>query len=706
MIPDIFKKDWFDGRTIDAISADDTKRIGWENELTNYSEFLFDENYLKRLLNDQDLILSELNKIVDAMNVEATINFMNNVETAYTDGRSVVIGKQYVPNSRMTNTDNIYNKFDILIGLLIHELCHCKYTDFEYCSKNRNLLNKIIHSIHNILEDECIERNIGLSLPGYSNYIKSVKRELFKKQMGKRPIIWGVDEMTDIFNILLIVVRYPETLSKVPEYILGTYSDLFKKIYDILKFKGILDRKENFNCTRDTVSAAIAIFNLLNINESDLRVSIDNSNSNSSSKSGNGNNQDQSSDKDISSNNDSSGNNNQDSEQSDGQNASENNQKNQGSNKFNNESNSNSSSNSNESEPGSGVTQYDPSDERTSMGDALNSLNNSSLEINELNIDSLSEIDNDDTLQRIYRDLQGTAYGTNNGAKFDPTSGKFTGKISEPNKSNALKYNRIYGRISKYVKSFKKIIIPKGTNEEYKKINFQRSGQLDPNQLINALTGGRFVNSRMQKHIVDNCPKYAIVINIDEGSSMRSSCLHNCEHKHKITSHNEMANELTILICEALADYPQIQLYVYGSGTEVHKYISPKNKQSKYTITGRKTQGLKDYLKSSEAIIDDVRKQTNLPIVLINISDGFYKVQSDFEIFKNKLKKLNVMSIMINVCTFNNLRAGSGKINSDIVKFNDNLYGEDGWIQNDMEDTFEDLATKLANSIKSKYKKH
>ena len=41
--------------------------------------------------------------------------------------------------------------------------------------------------------------------------------------------------------------------------------ELFEKIRDILDFKGILDRNDNPNCTRDTVSAAIAIYNLLNI---------------------------------------------------------------------------------------------------------------------------------------------------------------------------------------------------------------------------------------------------------------------------------------------------------------------------------------------------------------------------------------------------------------------------------------------------------
>ena len=83
MTPEIFTKDWFDGRTIDAISADDSKRIGWEDEITNYSEFLFNQNYIDRLINDKELIIEELNKVLEAMNVDANVGFSNKANTFY-----------------------------------------------------------------------------------------------------------------------------------------------------------------------------------------------------------------------------------------------------------------------------------------------------------------------------------------------------------------------------------------------------------------------------------------------------------------------------------------------------------------------------------------------------------------------------------------------------------------------------------------------
>ena len=124
MTPEIFTKDWFDGRTIDAISADDSKRIGWEDEITNYSEFLFNQNYIDRLINDKELIIEELNKVLEAMNVDANVGFSNKANTAYTDGSNIVIDTKFVPDNRIKNINKIYSKFDVLIGLLIHEACH------------------------------------------------------------------------------------------------------------------------------------------------------------------------------------------------------------------------------------------------------------------------------------------------------------------------------------------------------------------------------------------------------------------------------------------------------------------------------------------------------------------------------------------------------------------------------------------------------
>ena len=89
----------------------------------------------------------------------------------------------------------------------------------------------------------------------------------------------------------------------------------------------------------------------------------------------------------------------------------------------------------------------------------------------------------------------------------------------------------------------------------------------------------------------------------------------------------------------------------------------------------------------------------------------YYKARTGRELdlnnpktFNEKLSKLKAMAIMINVCTWNNLKINNCP-NEELLKFNNELYGEDGWIQNTKDDTFEELAEHLANAIKSKYRK-
>lgn len=622
MTPEIFTKDWFDGRTIDAISADDSKRIGWEDELTNYSEFLFNQNYIDRLINDKDLVLSELDKILDAMNVCASVEFLNGANTAYTDGLRIAIDNKYVPTSKLKRLDTIYSKFDVLIGMLIHEACHCKYTDFEYCAKNKKLLNEIIHSIHNVLEDECIERNIGLSFPGYSNFIKSVKKELFKHQMNRNSIEWNTDELQDIFNLLLIVIRYPEKLNIVPENILEQHSELFEKIYKILDFKGILKCEENLNCTRDTISAAIAIFNLLNINEKDL------------SKSGKRSENENDNIKNI----------------------------------------------------------------KKSMGDALGSLSGSMIDgTDEFNIDSVSETINNEQRISIEKKLTYDDVDTNRSWGWGGGYGVNT-TIKDMNKSDVAIYNKLYGGIKEYIKCFKKIIVPTHADDQYKKIDYQRSGQLDPNQIINALQGGRFVNTKLQKTVNKKNPKYALVLTLDESSSMFGKGTRKQIYTSK-TSPYGIASHLSVLFYEAMKDYKDLEIYIYGHGDNINRYIFPRTKTDKYILGKRQLQGGQDDAKSIDTILTEVRKNTSLPIIMVNITDSLY-LSGITDMTKLIEKYEDVVFTLMCVSSISKKH-----LTSEHIKTNDTMYGAGNWVMIDDNKNLRKIAIQLAKVFKSKYKK-
>lgn len=642
MIPEIFNKDWFDGRSINAISADDSKRIGWDNELSNYSEFLFDENYLHRLIDDNELIKEEFYKILDAMDVGANICFSKNAETAYTDENSIVIGSKFLPNKKL-NVNQVYSKFDVLIGLLIHEACHCKYTDFEYCKKNRNLLNEIIHSIHNILEDECIERNIGLSFPGYSNFIKAVKIELFKKQLKKKNFNWSVDDLQDIFNLLLITVRYPDKLKIVPEEVLEQHSELFEKIKEILEFKGILERSENVRCTRDTISAAIAIYNLLNIDEKGAGASIDEL-----------------------LNNDLDG----------------------GSSKSKGET---------ESNVGNGSNGEKSSNKTPTITDAKKALSNSLMDpTSSINIDSVSETINETQEQEIYKELTyENATGT---GKFGWGGGYGVNEnIKEWKTSSSIVYNKLYGDIKQYIKDFQKIIVPTGSDEEYKKIDYQRSGQLDPNQIITALQGGNFVNTKLQKTVNKKKPKYALVLNLDESGSMFGDYIGG-NIRIKKDSPYGISSRLAVLFYEAMKDYKELEIYIYGHGDNINRYIFPKRNTNKYVLGNRQLQQGQNDAASIKKILSEVRANTQLPIIMVNITDSLYlSGVENMTSIKHDYGDVALTLMCVSQISKNYLTP-------DHIKINNELYGEGRWVTIDDRTNLRKIALKMAEIFKKQYK--
>ena len=624
MIPEIFKSDWFEGRTTEFVSVDDSKRIGWDEGLTNYSEFLFTENYLDRLIKDKELIVEELNKILDAMDVSAGVAFSNKAGTAYTNGTRIAIDNKFVPNTAQSHK-KLYSKFDILIGLLIHEACHCKYTDFEYCKKNRNLLNEIIHSIHNILEDECIERNIGLSFPGYSNFIKAVKLELFARQLKKKDLEWNVDELQDIFNLLLITVRYPSKLKIVPKHVLEQHSELFEKIRDILDFKGILDRKDNPNCTRDTVSAAIAIYNLLNIDE---------------------------------------------------------------------KPNSGKGSESEETEEGEGTVSGKG---KPSLKDAIDALGKSLMDPTDTdNIDSSSETLDERQEYEInkeltYEDTEGTGkFGWNGGYGVNEN-------IKEWKTSNILTYNKLYGDIKQFIKDFQKIIVPTGSDDQYKKIGFQRSGQLDPNQIVTALQGGRFVNTKMQKTIIKNKPKYALVLNMDESSSMFGNYMGR-NIRIKKNSPYGISSRLAVLFYEAMKDYKDLEIYIYGHGDNINRYIFPGKNSNKYILGNRQLQGGQDDAKSIKTILTEVRNHTKLPIIMVNITDSLYL--SGIDDMTKIAQEFGDVAITL-MCVS---QISKKYLTPEHIKINDTIYGVGNWVTIDDKTDLKKISLRMAKIFRDKYK--
>lgn len=208
---------------------------------------------------------------------------------------------------------------------------------------------------------------------------------------------------------------------------------------------------------------------------------------------------------------------------------------------------------------------------------------------------------------------------------------------------NPQKYNALFNDVKQYVNQVKRVVIPKSiaTQDVLETRRFARNGNLDTRRLAEAMQN---INTIYTQHItvkrnVENYnTKFAFVIMIDESGSMRTK-----------DRYDIFAVKTAILFYEALSKFKDIEIYVYGHGDRINKYITKENK-NKFVLGNYDNQCTQNDYYSYNYIINDVRRQTNLPIVILNITD-FYYCSSDQSMrdFFNDLRKNNVSFNMLTV---------------------------------------------------------
>lgn len=694
----IFEDDWYEGRENAFTTSDEFKKIGWEVGLNALCNFLYNDKEFDNLLKSALMRRQEFTNIAQAMDVNANIILNQEDNSAYTDGSKIVIGKKFIPSITQKTSMTIQReKLDLAIAMLIHECCHCKYTDFKYMEANRNKVNNIIHQIANILEDESIERNIGLNFPGYVNFLAKLKTMFFSRKYRRYTLnvktVFGEDDLTDIFNILLFVIRYPEYLAKVPIKILKKYDNLFKKIKNVLNINNLLGKKFQADCTIRTLKSAIAIYNILvdegyikddkdankSMNSSLLgKIPSSNIGSSSSDNSGAG----------------SSDNNSDDNGQDDSTNNSGNSDNSDNSDNYNNDEINdildeldNVLMSSSEANTNSEV--YKRETEILAKANEAGERTNKKTKNNGLTEDSDEDTDDDDDTFG----WGGDAYETLD----EDTAKKFSLSM----------YRQFYGDINKYIEEFKKIVIPNSKTESFHKIDNQRTGQLDPNMLVSALLGKRFVNTKFQRKVVKDNPKYAFVLLIDESGSMGKPIY--SKYNSKFPSPAFTASKLAVLFYEALKNYPELKLFIYGHSEGVIEYITP-NTMKNYNTLGCRHEGMNqnDAL-AIKTTLEAVRQQTNLPIVFVNITDALYLATND------EMKQIinDNPTVLFSLLCIGNMYAYVRQ--QDIERFsklNDELYGEGNWLNvatykkdNNINENFKKLAEDFAKILNKLYMK-
>lgn len=612
-VPSIYTTDWYNRDNEDYILTNEDLEIGFVNiPSKQYSRFLYNEDRVERICNDHSMIIAEMKDLLRSMGLHnVSFRLSKDNETASTNGSTIKVGL----GKTIETVDDAYDKMDRLIGMTIHESCHCLYTDFTYLNSVISKYPELVHHIHNVLEDELIEEKICHKFPGYSNFLSKLKYQIFKKY--EEDVSNPNNTLSEILAIFFYIIRYPKYLSSIKKDSLIKYEDLFKKIKYIVRDNDCFDIKNEL-VTRSTTAAAIQIYELLKeyINNSKKEESKGESKNSSSGDS-------------------------KDSKQSDD------------------------SDNSDDPE----IEVRDKDDDIFKNQEASEMGGNGIIGI----------------LSNIYEDISSESECTNIKKMI-----VYHTKISENNNDNILEdhnipgmhmkiskdvhmvnanypvyYNQYLNTVKNYINYAKKLIIPNSYSYEIKTDRFRRNGSLDPNRLVNAMCNEQTVYTQKRTVIKSNDPEYALVLAIDESGSMTCDKL------------NELASAFSIMIYEALKDYPKIKLFVYGHGDRVYRYLDPFTLKSKYTLGNRNSQGGQNEAESYRIIAEDVKGYTSLPIVVFNITDSCYIADA------NRIKETldNLRNDVKQPTYFNLIALGhNAGIGTKLTGWNDSLYGEGNWV--------------------------
>ena len=589
----IYNSDWF-GRNSD-FTRQGKDRLFWESDNEAYSSFLYPgtQEKIEQMVSDDAKMTSELQKLVKRFALAASIKASCKSSGSYTNGKQIVIS---------SNIEDITpkKKLDVMIGLALHEISHCLYTEFS-ALKNKNDIQK---ALINIIEDELIETQLGMTYPGYANFFKAVKYHMFDKLGHENLLKKANSELEQIMTLFLYIVRYPKYVCEVDKKIMKTYEELFTKIKNILDSHGCLSENIVGKVTGNSVGAASDIYEL-------LKKYIDENQDNQSGENGEG-------------------------ESSEGDESSE-----------------------GEGSEG-GESSEDESSEKSSKSKSFSDQERefSSSEINEAikkiqeSCDAGTNPPIDNNIRTEVEAMLRTEQSTKKGARLWRNNGR----------ASSLNKKQIDAEASKFSKIIRNISVNNVATKAVTTVNrFLRNGNLDSRLLASAIQGVPTVyQQRICKNVKKNEPKFAIVLTLDESGSI-----------------NELQRRIFVTYCtafmKAFEKDANIEVYVYGHADYLRCYYSKKKKDLDLLYSNYSECGQCESVSYRE-IINDVKSQTNLPIVMVNFTDSGYcdsslNISQLVNEFKNKV-------------SFNTLIFSDNYYVEKIKKINNDIYGEGHYLIN------------------------
>lgn len=616
----IYNSDWF-GRNSD-FTRQGQDRLFWESDNEAYSSFLYPgtQEQINLMVSDDAKMTSELQKLVKRFALTASIKSSHKSSGSYTNGKQIVIS---------SNIEDITpkKKLDVMIGLALHEISHCLYTEFN-ALKNKNDIQK---SLINIIEDELIETQLGMTYPGYANFFKAVKYYMFDKLGHENLLKKANSELEQIMTLLLYIVRYPKYVCEVDKKIMKTYEELFTKIKNILDSHGCLSENIVGKVTGNSVGAANDIYEL-------LKEYIDENQDNQSGENGEGD------------------------ESSEGESSED-------------DENEGKSSKADESTEKSSKSKSFTDQEREFSDSEINK---AIKKIQESCDASANPIDN--SIRTEVEAMLRTEQSTQKSARLWRTNGR----------ASSLNKKQIETEASKFSKIIRNISVNNVATKAVTVVNrFLRNGNLDSRLLASAIQGVPTVyQQRICKNVKKNEPKFAIVLTLDESGSI-----------------NELQRRIFVTYCtafmKAFEKDTNIEVYVYGHADYLRCYYSKKKKDLDLLYSNYSECGQCESVSYRE-IINDVKSQTNLPIVMVNFTDSGYcdsslNISQLVNEFKNKV-------------SFNTLIFSDNYYVEKIKNINNDIYGEGHYLINTTNlkqrtsNINKDFLISVVNLINSNYK--
>ena len=589
----IYNSDWF-GRNSD-FTRQGKDRLFWESDNEAYSSFLYPgtQEKIEQMVSDDAKMTSELQKLVKRFALAASIKASCKSSGSYTNGKQIVIS---------SNIEDITpkKKLDVMIGLALHEISHCLYTEFS-ALKNKNDIQK---ALINIIEDELIETQLGMTYPGYANFFKAVKYHMFDKLGHENLLKKANSELEQIMTLFLYIVRYPKYVCEVDKKIMKTYEELFTKIKNILDSHGCLSENIVGKVTGNSVGAASDIYEL-------LKKYIDENQDNQSGENGEG---DESSEGEGS-----------EGEGSEGDESSE-------------------GESSEKSSKSKSFADQEREFSSSEINEAIKKIQES--------CDAGTNPPIDNNIRTEVEAMLRTEQSTKKAARLWRNNGR----------ASSLNKKQIEAEASKFSKIIRNISVNNVATKAVTVVNrFLRNGNLDSRLLASAIQGVPTVyQQRICKNVKKNEPKFAIVLTLDESGSI-----------------NELQRRIFVTYCtafmKAFEKDANIEVYVYGHADYLRCYYSKKKKDLDLLYSNYSECGQCESVSYRE-IINDVKSQTNLPIVMVNFTDSGYcdsslNISQLVNEFKNKV-------------SFNTLIFSDNYYVEKIKKINNDIYGEGHYLIN------------------------